>query len=67
MDEAARTCYERVKGMILYLSYSALVGMKNVLYNPSNKEIYEQIETNERNTFNSSGENKREEEARRLV
>ena len=48
--------------MILYLLYSASVGMKTVLSNPSNKEIYEQIETNESNKFSSSGENKSEEE-----
>ena len=51
--------------MILYilcLLYSASVGMKDVLSNPSNKEIYERIETNESNKFSSSGENKSEEE-----
>ena len=36
--------------------------MKTVLSNPSNKEIYEQIETNKNNEFSSSGENKSEEE-----
>ena len=47
VDEAARTCYEQVKGMIWYLLYlvyslySASVGMKTVLSSPSNKEIYE--------------------------
>ena len=44
VDEAARTCYERVKGMIvylLYLLYSASVVMKTVLSSPSNQEIYE--------------------------
>ena len=61
VDKAARTCHERVKGMLLYLLYSVSVGMKNVLSNPSNKEIYEQIKTNKCNTFSSSGENKREE------
>ena len=65
MDEAARTCYERVKGMILYvlyLLYSASVDMETVLSNPSNKEIYERIETSEINKFSSSEENKCEEE-----
>ena len=40
VDKAARTCYEQVKGMIwylLYLLYSASVGLKVVLSNPSNK------------------------------
>ena len=63
VDEAAQTCYERVKGMILYLIYlyllyslpSAPVSMKTVLSNPSNQEIYEQIDTNESNKFSSSG------------
>ena len=36
--------------------------MKTVLSNLPNKEIYEQIETNESNKFSSSGENKSEEE-----
>ena len=66
VDEAARTCYERVKGMIvylLYLLYSASVGMKVALSNLSNKEIYERDETNESNKLSSSGgENKSEEE-----
>ena len=71
VDEAARTCYERVKGMIvylLYLLYSASVVMKRVLSCPSNQEIYERVETNETNEANesnelsSSGENKSEEE-----
>ena len=63
VDEAAWTCYERVKGMILYLLYSVSVGMKTVLSNPSNKEIYERIETNESNKlFSSNGENNSEEE-----
>ena len=51
MDEAARTCYERVKGMIvylLYLLYSASVVMKTVLSSPLNDEIYEQVKTNEK-------------------
>ena len=63
VDKAARTYYERVKGIILYLLYllySALVGMKTVLPNPLNKGIHERIETNESNTFSSSGENKSE-------
>ena len=51
VDKAARTCHERVKGMLLYLLYSVSVGMKSVLSNPSNKEIYEQIETNKSNNF----------------
>jgi len=46
----------------LYLLYSASVGMKTVLPNPLNEEIYEQIETNKSNKFSTSGENKREEE-----
>ena len=54
--------------MILYLLYLALVGMKTVSSNPSNKEIYEQIKTNESNKFSSNGENKSEEgEALALV
>ena len=54
---------------LLYLLYSVSVGMKSVLSNPSNKEIYEQIETNKSNKFSSSGgENKSgEEEASELV
>ena len=62
VDEAARTCYERFKGMILYLLYSASVGMKTVSSNPSIKEIYKQIETNKSNKVSSSGEIKSEEE-----
>ena len=51
--------------MIFYLLYSAPVGMKTVLSNPSNDandEFHKRIETNESNTFSSSGENKSEEE-----
>ena len=43
VNEAARTCYKRVKGMIwylLYLLYSASIGLKVVLSNPSNKGNY---------------------------
>ena len=40
-----------------------MVGMKSALPNPPNKEIQEQIGTNESNTFSSSGgEGKSEEE-----
>ena len=35
--------------------------MKTVLSTPPNKEIHEQIETNENNKFSSSGEDKSEE------
>ena len=62
VDEAARACYERVKGMIwylFYLLYSASVVLKVVLSNPSNRENYEQDETNKSNQFSSSGENKK--------
>ena len=65
VDEAALTFYERVKGMIwylLYLLYSASFGMKNVVSNHPKREIHERIETNESNTFSSSGENKSEKE-----
>lgn len=67
VDDEARTCYERVKEMIvylLYLLYSASFGLKVVLSNPSNKGNYErvEIETNEINTFSGSGENKSKEE-----
>ena len=65
VDKAARTCYERVKGMIvylLYLLYSASVVMKTVFSSPSNQGIYERVETNENNELSSSGENKSEEE-----
>ena len=48
--------------MILYFLYSASVGMKTVLSNPPNNGIHEQIERNKSNKFNSSGENKSEEE-----
>ena len=42
--------------------------MKTVLSNTWNKEIHEKIETNENNTFSSSGQNKSEgEEASALV
>ena len=46
VEEAARACYEQVKGVIsnsLYLLYSVSVGVKTALSNPSNKEIYDQI------------------------
>ena len=58
VDDAARAWYEQVKGT----RNPASAGMKAVLSNPLNKEIHEQIETNESNTFSSSGENKSEEE-----
>ena len=51
VDKAARTYYKQVKGMIiylLYLLYSVSVGMKTVLSNLLNKEIYEEIETNKK-------------------
>ena len=65
VDEAARPWYERVKGMIwylLHLLYSASIGLKVVLSNPSNKGNYKRVETNENNKISSSGENKSEEE-----
>ena len=65
VDEASRTCYKRVKRIIYgiqYSVYSALIGMKTVVSNHPNKEIYERIETNESNKFSSSGGNKSEEE-----
>ena len=65
VDEAARPWYERVKGMIwylLHLLYSALIGLKVVLSNPSNKGNYKRVETNESNKISSSGENKSKEE-----
>ena len=60
VDEAARPWYERVKGMIwylLHLLYSASIGLKVVLSNPSNKGNYERVETNKSNKYSSSGEN----------
>ena len=54
VDKSARTYYEGVKGMILYLLfllYSASVGMKTVLSDPLNKEIHEEIKTNKSNKF----------------
>ena len=64
MDVAARSCYEQIKGItlyLLYLLYSASIGMKTVASNPSNKGIQERIKTNESNKFSNSGENEIEE------
>ena len=53
--EAARTYYKRVKG-IIYLVYSASIGMKTAVSNPLDKEIYERIETNKSNKFSREHE-----------
>ena len=64
MDVAVRSYYKQIKGMILYLLYllySASIGMKTVVSNSSKQDIHERIETNKSNKFSNSGENKIEE------
>ena len=54
---------EEEASKIQEIVYLASVGMKTVLSNPLDKEIFEQIETNESNKCSSSGgENKSKEE-----